>query len=178
MVSSGSATNAGRLFVRVLVSIHDRAARILDAPGVDPELVGRLPWELIDDEPARRQVRAEFAHALAFAEPRAYLFHGAIGGHACSYAVRLTPIRLDAARVIATCWPLSLEFSQLTARQRDVLGRLAGGATIKQVAAQLRLSVSTVETHAARAREALGLGSWPELLAHVPGWANGTDHAA
>jgi DNA-binding NarL/FixJ family response regulator len=45
---------------------------------------------------------------------------------------------------------------QLTARQTEVLRRIAFGESDKQIAAALRLSPRTVEMHAARALQALG----------------------
>lgn len=45
----------------------------------------------------------------------------------------------------------------LTARQREVLGLVAGGKSTKEIAYQLNLSVKTVETHRAQIMERLGI---------------------
>ena len=55
------------------------------------------------------------------------------------------PLRPDASSTV-----------QLTARQTEVLRRIAFGESDKQIAAALRLSPRTVEMHAARALQALG----------------------
>jgi two-component system, LuxR family, response regulator FixJ len=44
----------------------------------------------------------------------------------------------------------------LSARERDVLGRLASGATSKEIAAELGLRPKTVENHRARILDKLG----------------------
>lgn len=53
---------------------------------------------------------------------------------------------------------------QLPARQREILMALGAGRTTKQIAADLGISVKTVETHRARLMEALGCRNAVELL--------------
>jgi len=48
---------------------------------------------------------------------------------------------------------------ELTARERDVLERVARGASNLQIAADLALSLNTVKRHAANIREKLGVHS-------------------
>lgn len=52
----------------------------------------------------------------------------------------------------------------LSPRQRDILGRLGRGQTTKQIAADLAVSVKTVETHRARMMETLGVRRANDLL--------------
>lgn len=54
--------------------------------------------------------------------------------------------------------------AQLPARQREILMALGAGRTTKQIAADLGISVKTVETHRARLMEALGCRNAVELL--------------
>ena len=53
---------------------------------------------------------------------------------------------------------------RLTDRERDVLVRLVRGATNKEIAAALYLSVRTVETHRARLQDKLGVSGLLELV--------------
>jgi two-component system response regulator NreC len=53
---------------------------------------------------------------------------------------------------------------RLTQRERDVLTRVVRGATNKQIATELHLSVRTVETHRARLQEKLGVSGLLELV--------------
>lgn len=53
---------------------------------------------------------------------------------------------------------------RLTDRERDVLVRVVGGATNKEIAAALYLSVRTVETHRARLQDKLGVSGLLELV--------------
>ena len=52
----------------------------------------------------------------------------------------------------------------LPRRQREILNALGAGRTTKQIAADLGISVKTVETHRARMMEALGCRNAGELL--------------
>lgn len=52
----------------------------------------------------------------------------------------------------------------LPRRQREIFGALGAGRTTKQIAADLDISVKTVETHRARMMEALGCRNAGELL--------------
>lgn len=52
----------------------------------------------------------------------------------------------------------------LTERQRQVLERIAAGMSTREIAADLGLSVKTVETHRARIMERLGLRNHRELM--------------
>lgn len=58
-------------------------------------------------------------------------------------------------------------FSLLTARQREVLQRLAEGRNVKEIAGELGLSVKTVETHRAHVMRKLRLHSLAELVRYA-----------
>ena len=55
----------------------------------------------------------------------------------------------------------------LTPRQREVVSLIAEGRTMKEVAAALRLSPRTVETHKYQVMEALGLHTTAELIRYA-----------
>ncbi len=59
--------------------------------------------------------------------------------------------------------------SQLTAREREVLGLLKQGLADKQIASRLEISVKTVEKHVGRDLHKLGCRSRTEVLASVAG---------
>ena len=52
----------------------------------------------------------------------------------------------------------------LSPRQREILRQLGGGMSSKEIAAQLGISVKTVETHRARMMESLGCRRANDLL--------------
>jgi DNA-binding NarL/FixJ family response regulator len=56
------------------------------------------------------------------------------------------------------------DVESLPRRQREILDALGAGRTTKQIAADLNISVKTVETHRARIMEALGCRNASELL--------------
>ena len=55
----------------------------------------------------------------------------------------------------------------LTARQQQILQRLAEGASIKEIAFELSVSIKTVETHKAQIMERLGLHDIPALVRYA-----------
>jgi DNA-binding NarL/FixJ family response regulator len=60
--------------------------------------------------------------------------------------------------------------ASLSPRQREVLQALGTGRTSKQIAADLGISIKTVETHRARLMEALGCRNAVELLRAAMQW--------
>lgn len=62
--------------------------------------------------------------------------------------------------------------SALSTRQREILAALGGGRTTKQIAADLGISVKTVETHRARLMEALGCRNAVELVRTAVQWTD------
>ena len=62
--------------------------------------------------------------------------------------------------------------AQLTDRELEVLELLGEGRTTRQIAQQLHLSISTVETHRAHIKEKLNLTSGSELIRAAVEWAN------
>jgi DNA-binding NarL/FixJ family response regulator len=61
--------------------------------------------------------------------------------------------------------------STLPPRQREILAALGAGRTTKQIAADLGISVKTVETHRARLMEALGCRTAVELVRTAVQWS-------
>jgi two-component system, LuxR family, response regulator FixJ len=62
---------------------------------------------------------------------------------------------------------------RLTARERDVLGRIAQGASNKEAGRELGISPRTVEVHRARVMEKLGAKNTADLMRIVLGKARG-----
>jgi len=61
--------------------------------------------------------------------------------------------------------------ASLPTRQREILAALGAGRTTKQIAADLGISVKTVETHRARLMEALGCRNATELVRTAVQWS-------
>jgi DNA-binding NarL/FixJ family response regulator len=60
--------------------------------------------------------------------------------------------------------PGSRDTAQLTARELEVMGRVAEGYTNAQIAGELRLGIKSVETYRARVMDKLGLASRADLV--------------
>ena len=78
------------------------------------------------------------------------------------------------ARVSNDAWALTAQtaLTALTAREEEVLRLVAWGFSNKEIAAQLGLSVKTIETHKTNASNKLGLHNRSEIVrwALLQGW--------
>ncbi|HEV2319090.1 MAG TPA: response regulator transcription factor [Verrucomicrobiae bacterium] len=68
--------------------------------------------------------------------------------------------------------PTISDIETLSDRELEVYRLLGQGRGTRQIAAELHLSVSTVETHRAHIKEKLNLNSTPELLRHAVEWVH------
>ena len=74
-------------------------------------------------------------------------------------AVYLSPDVTSTVVDAATSGSASAALESLTEREREVLQRVAQGATTKEIAAQLHLSVKTIGTHRAHIMDKLDIHS-------------------
>ncbi|HEX3624065.1 MAG TPA: response regulator transcription factor [Verrucomicrobiae bacterium] len=68
--------------------------------------------------------------------------------------------------------PTVSDIDTLSDRELEVYRLLGQGRGTRQIAAELHLSISTVETHRAHIKEKLNLNSTPELLRHAVEWVH------
>lgn len=68
--------------------------------------------------------------------------------------------------------PLASEIEQLSDRELEVYRLLGQGRGTRQIAAELHLSISTVETYRTHIKEKLRLNSAPELVRHAVEWVH------
>jgi DNA-binding NarL/FixJ family response regulator len=79
------------------------------------------------------------------------------------FSPRLAGFVLDAFRGAPAAPSVDPEFDQLTPREREVLRLLARGYAYKEIAAELFISIKTVETHASNVLRKLQLSSRHQL---------------
>jgi DNA-binding NarL/FixJ family response regulator len=79
------------------------------------------------------------------------------------FSPRLAGFVLDAFRDAPTAPSIDPEIDQLTPREREVLRLLARGYAYKEIAAQLFISIKTVETHASNVLRKLQLSNRHQL---------------
>ena len=79
------------------------------------------------------------------------------------FSPRLAGFVLDAFRDAPVAPSVDPDFDQLTPREREVLRLLARGYAYKEIAAELFISVKTVETHASNVLRKLQLSSRHQL---------------
>jgi DNA-binding NarL/FixJ family response regulator len=71
--------------------------------------------------------------------------------------------------------PVNSEVERLTDRELEVFELIGQGRGTREIAEQLRLSVSTVETHRAHLKEKLELDSATELVRRAVEWVSGRE---
>ena len=79
------------------------------------------------------------------------------------FSPRLAGFVLDAFRDATVTPSIDPEFDQLTPREREVMRLLARGYAYKEIAAELFISIKTVETHASNVLRKLQLSSRHQL---------------
>ena len=79
------------------------------------------------------------------------------------FSPRLAGFVLDAFRDAPETRPVDEELDQLTPREREVMRLLARGYAYKEIAAELFISIKTVETHASNVLRKLQLSSRHQL---------------
>jgi len=68
--------------------------------------------------------------------------------------------------------PLASEIEQLSDRELEVYRLLGQGRGTREIAAELNLSISTIETYRTHIKEKLHLASAPELVRHAVEWVH------
>jgi two-component system response regulator NreC len=128
---------------RVLVlTVHDELGYLRAA--TDAGAVGYVVKGAVDTE--------LFAAIRAVAQGRSFM-DASIGLGLAQPSMQLAPAAIDGRRK-----------SQLTPREREVMGRVAEGYTNAKIAEELRLGVKSVETYRSRLMEKLGLTSRSALV--------------
>ncbi|GAB2523941.1 response regulator transcription factor [Lysobacter humi (ex Lee et al. 2017)] len=134
----------------VIMSMHDDAGHVREALAR-----GARGFVVKEAAPAELEIALRAAQAgRMFLSPQvsASVIEGA--GNGAARAARRAP-----------------DATALSPRQREILAALGAGRTTKQIAAELGISVKTVETHRARLMEALGCRNAVELLRAAMQWA-------
>jgi two-component system response regulator NreC len=90
----------------------------------------------------------------------------AVNGGKSYFAISLNGAGRDAMPLGLNPVPLSVD-PTLSGREKEVLTRVAGGLTNKEIAHELRISVKTVETYRSRFVEKLGLRSRAEVVRYA-----------
>ena len=130
----------------VIMSMHDDATHVREAIAR-----GARGFVVKEAAPAELEVALRAAHAgRVFLSPQ----------------VSAAVLAEAGARMRRTADPAGLP-----PRQREILAALGAGRTTKQIAADLGISIKTVETHRARLMEALGCRNATELVRTAVQWS-------
>jgi DNA-binding CsgD family transcriptional regulator len=139
----------------VALGRDEEAERLLtDAIAMD-DRIGALPYRVLSEVALARL----FARRPADAERAAGLARRAAD---TARRLGMAPALAAADELLGTIRSAQRSAVPLTAREREILARLAGGRTNRQIAAELVLSERTVETHVANVLGKLGVANRSE----------------
>ncbi len=124
-------------------------------------LVGCHPWELCWEEQGRLQLRELFVQACMFREPQeAVPVSLRIEERVFDFQAWLEPTGPD----LVICRMVRVFTSTLSAREKDVLSLVAGGASNAKISELLGTREATVRTHLKNMRNKLGVARPEGLL--------------
>jgi DNA-binding CsgD family transcriptional regulator len=128
----------------------------------EEDMLGGLPVVVLDDDPGDA-----LAPGVPWAPARLALWHGLLAGR---WTLVEHEERDGVARFVARRnLPEEAARLALTPRERQVVARSALGLSLKIIASELGLGVSTVATDRARAMRKLGVRSLADLAALLRG---------
>lgn len=155
------------------IAILDFSMPGLNAPEATTRILAGAPrtrvlvLSLHDSEPAIREVRQAGAHALVgknHADHELIPALHAVAANHLFFAGAVIPSHSLSSRTISAA---SGDLATLTAREREIMSLLAAGLTSRQAAAELHISIRTVESHRVNISRKLGLCSIADLVRYA-----------
>jgi DNA-binding CsgD family transcriptional regulator len=141
------------------------AATLHGAADHEYEQAGRVVEAI--ESGLRESDHARLLEALGEAAFSAAYQHGRTLSQGDTIALALDTARTDPAPAVASPVPSGGSAVPLSAREREIIALLAGGATDAQIAEQLFLSVNTVRSHLDRIRDKTGARRRAELARYA-----------
>lgn len=151
---------------QLFVMLHDHRARILWASHTAPSevsFVGATPWQWYSPEEAER-VKTAYSHAIALETPQELEAMALLDGTARHWRIWIDPVNASPVVAITRAVQVREEIKLLTPREREILPLLAQDLTSEQIAQQLGISTTTVETHRNHLRQKLKTRSTAGLV--------------
>ncbi len=147
--------------------VECRGGRLLFGVESADEFVGKNLPDVVGAETLGSLLK-NIEEVLATQEVRKVLFEMLVQGERRYVDARVAPYSKDSVlaivRDITDRHLISSRMAALSEREREVLRMVAGGASNKQIAARLDLSIKTVEAHRSRLMKKLGARNMAELM--------------
>ena len=81
-------------------------------------------------------------------------------------------------KLLNTKRPDTSPLGRLSDRELEVFERLGHGRSSREIAAELKLSVKTVDTHRMHIKEKLGMRNTPQMIQRAVQWVDGEERGA
>jgi len=157
---TASAQSNGAYAAGYMALVVARDGTCLYSPNL-PELVEQHPWELCWQEEARAQLREAFVEACMFRRRQeAVPASLRINDRVFDFQAWLDPTGPE----LVICRLVRIFTSTLSAREKDVLSLVAGGASNTQISELLGTQEATVRSHLKNMRDKLGVARPEGLL--------------
>ena len=144
-----------------------RGGKSLFGAAAADQLVGRPLGDVVGQE-TQDCLRSSIDEVLSTQEIRTVTFELTVSGERRVVDARIAPYNSDRVlaivRDVTDRHAISSRMEALSEREREVLRLVAGGASNKQIAARLDLSIKTVEAHRSRLMKKLGARNMAELM--------------
>ena len=155
----------------IFVTLHDCLGTSVWSSGLESgvteqEALSARPWHhAVDDD--REKVRGAYALCLLERTPIAFTASWKFGGRVLRYRSQLFPANMGQVTMVGMHRRIPNELSKLSDREREIMVAHGTGRNAQQIAAKLKISLSTLNSHRGNIRRKLGLQTHEQVLAYA-----------
>ena len=153
-----------------LITLHDSRGRIVFAQPLvyhsAAEVLYSQPWEWVSSEDEKTQIRDAFQKVLFDREPITIRAKFNFRGKPTLYECHAVPVETNEVTVMTTSIPIldSQDDMGLTPREMECLRQLISGSQTTEIANQMGVKSTTVNTYKQRLTEKIGVDSLAGLI--------------
>ena len=153
-----------------LITLHDSRGRIVFAQPLvyhsAAEVLYSQPWEWVSSEDEKTQIRDAFQIVLFDREPITIRAKFNFRGKPTLYECHAVPVETNEVTVMTTSIPIldSQDDMGLTPREMECLRQLISGSQTTEIANQMGVKSTTVNTYKQRLKEKIGVDSLAGLI--------------
>ena len=153
-----------------LITLHDSRGRIVFAQPLvhhsAAEVLYSQPWEWVDSPEEKTRIRDAFQKVLFDRGSITFRAKFVFQGEAALYECHAVPVETNEVTVMTTSVPIldEQEALGLTPREMECLRQLISGSQTVEIANQMGVKSTTVNTYKQRLKEKIGVDSLAGLI--------------